>query len=320
MTAYDVFNGDADGLCALRQLRLAQPLEAVLVTGVKRDVRLLSRVPARRGDRLVVLDISLHENRAALEQALAAGAACTWFDHHYPGDIPAHALLEPHIRYAPDTCTSLLVDEHLGGRWRSWAVAAAFGDNLPGPARAAAAPLHLAEADLELLQQVGRLLNYNAYGERIEDLHYPPVDLYRRLERYADPLEFARGDEAFERLARGWEEDMARAAAVAAAVDSATHVMVMLPDAPWARRVNGPWANQLAAQDAQRAVAVLVGSGDAFTVSVRAPAARPHGADAFARQFPTGGGRPGAAGVNRLPATELPRFSALFQAGFGPAD
>ena len=43
---YDVFNGDADGICALLQLRLAEPREAQLVTGVKRDINLLSRVEA----------------------------------------------------------------------------------------------------------------------------------------------------------------------------------------------------------------------------------------------------------------------------------
>ncbi|MEJ2533090.1 MAG: DHH family phosphoesterase, partial [Halioglobus sp.] len=40
---FDVFNGDADGICALLQLRKAQPLESTLVTGVKRDINLLSR-------------------------------------------------------------------------------------------------------------------------------------------------------------------------------------------------------------------------------------------------------------------------------------
>ena len=50
MTHYDVFNGDADGICALQQLRLAEPRDAVLVTGVKRDIALLDRVPARAGD------------------------------------------------------------------------------------------------------------------------------------------------------------------------------------------------------------------------------------------------------------------------------
>jgi hypothetical protein len=55
MKFYDVFNGDADGLCALHQLRLAEPRDAVLVTGTKRDIELLARVDAGRGDEITVL-------------------------------------------------------------------------------------------------------------------------------------------------------------------------------------------------------------------------------------------------------------------------
>ena len=44
MTHYDVFNGDADGLCALQQLRLDRPVASELVTGVKRDIQLLNRI------------------------------------------------------------------------------------------------------------------------------------------------------------------------------------------------------------------------------------------------------------------------------------
>ena len=71
MTRYDVFNGDADGLCALHQLRLAQPAEARLVTGMKRDIALLKQVPAQAGDEVTVLDISIERNRLALEALLA---------------------------------------------------------------------------------------------------------------------------------------------------------------------------------------------------------------------------------------------------------
>lgn len=319
MTAYDVFNGDADGLCALRQLRLDAPRDAVLVTGVKRDVALLHRVPARAGDAIVVLDVSLHENRAALESALRAGASCTYFDHHYPGDIPSHPGLTAHIRYAPDTCTSLLVDEHLGGRWRHWAVAAAFGDNLPGPALRAAAALGLDASAIEVLQEVGWLLNYNAYGESVEDLHFAPAALYRVLERYSDPLEFARADPAFTVLRDGWRDDKRRAAGVRPELDNSTHVMLVLPDAPWARRVSGPCANEFASGAPARAVAVLVPAGAGYTVSIRAPVTHPHGADVLARQFPSGGGRPGAAGINALPGSQLAAFRSLFEGSFGKA-
>ena len=38
MTYYDVFNGDADGICALTQLRNAEPRESTIITGVTKDM------------------------------------------------------------------------------------------------------------------------------------------------------------------------------------------------------------------------------------------------------------------------------------------
>ena len=55
MAYIDVFNGDADGLCSLVQLRNANPVESRLVTGVKRDIDLLDRVTVSEGDQLTVL-------------------------------------------------------------------------------------------------------------------------------------------------------------------------------------------------------------------------------------------------------------------------
>ena len=43
---FDVFNGDADGICALHQLRLTYPVSATLITGAKRDIKLLEKVEA----------------------------------------------------------------------------------------------------------------------------------------------------------------------------------------------------------------------------------------------------------------------------------
>ena len=60
---YDVFNGDADGLCALLQLRLAEPIESTLITGVKRDIELLKRVTVHKNDVVTVLDISLKKKQ-----------------------------------------------------------------------------------------------------------------------------------------------------------------------------------------------------------------------------------------------------------------
>lgn len=48
----DVFNGNADGICALQLLSLSKPVDSVLVTGVKRDFGLLKRVDAAKEDRI----------------------------------------------------------------------------------------------------------------------------------------------------------------------------------------------------------------------------------------------------------------------------
>jgi hypothetical protein len=313
----DVFNGDADGICALQQLRLAEPGEGILVTGVKRDIGLLDRVRAGPGDEVTALDISLDKNREALTRLLAAGAQVRYFDHHYAGDLPEHPRLLLRIDPAPDRGTSLLVDEYLGGRFRAWAVVGTFGDNLDDSARRAAEPLGLAPAALDRLRELGVLMNYNAYGERVEDLHFAPDALYRRVQPYADPLEFAEADPAFEQLRGGFGDDAARARALVPELETERVAVYVLPAAPWARRVSGVFANELARAAPGRAHALLTGRGDgSFVVSVRAPLATRVGADALCRQFPGGGGRQAAAGVNQLPESRYDEFVRRLQEAF----
>ena len=155
MTSYDVFNGDADGLCALTQLRNAEPRESVLITGVKRDIDLLKQVQAQAGDVVTVLDVSLDKNREALEQVLAAGAEVFYADHHFAGEIPESEQLTAVINTAPDVCTSILVNSRLEGEFLAWAVVGAFGDNLHDSARKLAKPLDLGEEELQLLENLG---------------------------------------------------------------------------------------------------------------------------------------------------------------------
>jgi hypothetical protein len=164
MTCHDVFNGDADGLCALHQLRLAAPRNCHLVTGPKRDVRLLARVDAREGDSVTVLDISLDVNRAALDDLVARGVHVTWFDHHYADPVPVHRRLAATIDTAPDVCTAMLVDRHLGDRYRAWAVVAAYGDNLHASAARLGRSLSLAGAEAGELRSLGEALAYAGCG------------------------------------------------------------------------------------------------------------------------------------------------------------
>ena len=316
MQFYDIFNGDADGICALQQLRLDEPRASVLVTGVKRDINLLARVTAAPRDELTVLDISLKSNAPALRRALEAGARCRYFDHHATGDIPRHANLRTYIDTAPDTCTSLIVDRYLEGRHRPWAVVAAFGDNLPGPARRAAADLDLDEQGIERLRELGEFINYNAYGETVDDLHYHPADLFETISHYSDPGEFISGEPVFDVLRDALADDLGRAGALAPQTASAGAALYVLPDAAWSRRIQGFFANQLALRHPKRAHALLVGRAGGYTVSVRAPTDNPRGADALCLKFETGGGRQAAAGVNLLPEADYSRFAAEFASAF----
>lgn len=314
MKFYDIFNGDADGICALHQLRLAEPCEAELVTGAKRDIELVGRVTAQAGDRLTVLDVSLLSNAKAVQRALHSGAQIQYFDHHAADDIPQHPQFKAHIDTAPDVCTSLLVDRHLAGKHRLWAVVAAFGDNLVESAVRAAQPLQLDHTELARLHELGEAINYNAYGETVDDLHYHPADLYRAIAPYQDPRHFIFDEPVFEVLKQAGAEDLSRAGDLQPEFVTEAAALYILPDAAWSRRVNGVFGNRLAQASPQRAHAVLVAKTDgAYAVSVRAPRGNPQGADVLCRAFDTGGGRKAAAGINRLPAQDLARFISAFR-------
>ena len=316
MTAYDVFNGDADGLCALQQWRLADPAPSTLVTGVKRDIQLLRRVFPQPGDAVTVMDVSLDVNREDLLRILDAGAEVTYFDHHFSGSVPNHAAFRPHLSESRDVCTSLLVDGFLQGQYRLWAIVGAFGDNLDKVAEKLAAPL-VDSPRIEALRELGRLLNYNGYGRNVEDLHFPPDRLHERLRPYLSPLDFLAGDEALHRLREGYASDMALAADLAPEVDGDRLRIYVLPDEPWSRRVSGTMGNELVRQGPDLAYAVLVpNTADCYMVTVRAPATRPQRADDFCRRFDTGGGRAAAAGINHLPRVRLDDFVRLFQESF----
>jgi cytochrome oxidase Cu insertion factor (SCO1/SenC/PrrC family) len=319
MAIIDVFNGDADGICALTQLRNATPSDSVLVTGTKRDIALLEKVDAGAGDRVTVLDVSLDKNRDGLRRVLEEGAAVFYVDHHFAGEIPESERLEILIDPAPDVCTSILVDRHLEGRFTLWAVTGAFGDNLDASARTLARPLGLAADQLTSLRDLGTYVNYNAYGASLADLHFAPAELFERMKPHASPFDFIEGDrETFEKLESGYHQDMASADAVKPTAKSAHTAVYILPDESWARRVSGVFSNQLANGAPARGHAVLTERSDGtYLVSVRAPLEKKVGADELCRRFPTGGGRKAAAGINHLPADQLDDFIAQFTAFYG---
>ena len=149
MPHFVIFNEDADGICAIQQIRLNNPQESTLVTGVKRDTLLLKNVISVKNSVLTVLDISTHANRDSILQLLNQGNTIHYFDHHFSGEIPESPLFHPHIDTNPDVYTSIIVDLFLKGDHRSWAIVASFGDNLHSSALKLANSLNLDTKEIE---------------------------------------------------------------------------------------------------------------------------------------------------------------------------
>ncbi len=315
---FDVFNGDADGIFSLQQLRLATPIEkTTLITGVKRDIALLDKITEATGCTITVLDISLDRNRDTLLNLLNRDNRVLYVDHHYAGDIPEADALEHHIEPSAKTCTSLIVNDLLQGRYSRWAVCGAFGDNLDEQANLLAATTAMNEKEVMALKEMGELFNYNGYGSKIEDLHYHPARLYEAIQPYTDPLEFYSSTDIVSRLRDGYIEDMVRAAEYRNISAKSPHRLYLLPAAPWARRIAGVFSNRKAREKPDAAHAVIVKNDDGtLQVSVRAPLNARKNADTLCREFPSGGGRAAAAGINHLPEKRLDEFAEAFHGIF----
>ncbi len=317
---FDVFNGDADGICALIQLRLAMPVSAQLVTGVKRDIQLLDKFTVNAGDQITVLDISLQKNSSQVEMFLKQGAHIFYVDHHQSGEIQQHPNFTTLINTDSTICTSLLVNQYLNGQYPLWAISAAFGDNLTRSANQLAASQNLKPSVLEKLKNLGIYINYNGYGSCVADLHFAPDKLYQEMTGFKSPLDFISGNpEIFRQLEQGYQEDMRNAQLVTPEYHNNAICVTILPDTVWARRVNGVLGNDLANLNPARAHAVITYNPDeTFQVSVRAPLNHKNednhpGADQLCSAFPSGGGRKAAAGINHLPNDQLSIFIRKFK-------
>jgi hypothetical protein len=315
---YDVFNGDADGIIALVQLRLAQPKTSTLITGVKRDISLLKQVPVELAKSVSVLDISMEKNSAALANLLTNNIEVFYVDHHRSGEIPESDLLTSLINSDPNTCTSLLMNEYLKGQFVNWAITAAFGDNMNQSAMSLSKQQGLSDHQQAQLKALGIYINYNGYGRTVDDLHIAPTELYKACLASTDPLDLINAPNSiFTQLSSAYEADMAQAESAEVLADNTVCKVVLLADEAWSRRVSGVFGNELANQSPDKAHAVLtvnetISSDEdtSYTVSVRAPLNNKQGADNICIQFPTGGGRAGAAGINQLPKEMLGKFIA----------
>lgn len=316
---YDVFNGDADGIIALLQLRLNEPRKSQLITGVKRDIQLLERVPKDDVSSVTVLDVSLDRNSVALEQLLDAKVPVTYIDHHLASLLPRSEYLTSHIDLSATTCTSLIVNRLLKGEFQNWAIAAAYGDNLVDVAiRLSKASGHSEEQDKQL-KQLGKLINYNGYGESLDDLHFHPMALYQKLLAYHDPFDvIADQSSPYHQLVEGYQCDLLAVEQAETLYQSSILEVCLLPDSSSSRRIIGEYSNQLVRQQPDKAHIILskrTANGEKdepqYTLSLRAPLNQPHSAGAICSVFVSGGGREIAAGINTLSLSGLNDVIAL---------
>lgn len=311
---YDIFNGDADGIFSLHQYRLSNPFTgAQLITGVKRDIYLLSKLGNLRDCVLTVFDISLDSNRSSLLQILLSGNEVTYFDHHFAGDPINSPGLHAHIDPSPATCTSLVVDRVLHHQHGLWAICGAFGDNLLEPALDLAKSFHLRDKQTEQLRELGELFNYNGYGATLADLFFHPRDLYEAIQPYANPFDYLAESQQVNTLRAAYQTDIDLAMQQEEKPTKGKNRVYHLPDTPWARRVVGVFSNRKAREQPAAAHAIITENHDGtLRISVRAPLDDQHRADTLCKLYPTGGGRAAAAGINRLPSDMLDQFLNTF--------
>jgi hypothetical protein len=311
MTNYFVFNGDADGLCAAHQLYLNNPLEFEPITGVKRDIALLKKIEQVSDVNIKVFDIAVERNLPYLKNLLDQNCCITWFDHHISYEQPEHEHIAYHIQTEADVNTSLIVSLYLGELVSPWSVVGLFGDNMRAAAETTAKNLGLTGSQIQDLKKMGELLNYNAYGSTIDDLHFHPAEILERMKSYADPFGFIQSENIMDDLEQGHKEDFQKIEQV----EWLTPNIVRLPDEKWAHRVVGDYAYQLVRAEPEKDFAVLLTMGGNYQVSIRTAAKN---AGEFCLQFPTGGGRKTAAGINTLQKEKLNRFVDDFNAYFQP--
>tara|TARA_R110002020_G_scaffold452950_1_gene667567 strand:- start:2064 stop:3041 length:978 start_codon:yes stop_codon:yes gene_type:complete len=311
----DVFNGDADGIFSLIQWRKSHPITAndqqILITGVKRDIALVSKIDDALANhsKITVLDVSFDKNHEAVKRVMEHCHSLFYCDHHKADKLFEHNNLMSVIDTAPTVCTGLLINNVLKDEHILWAVAAIYGDGLDSVATQYVERLGLTQAQCQQLKELGVLVNYNGYGNSVADLYFDPAELYTRLVNYESPLDvIVDPDSPYPLLKQGYEADIAKAETSKQLVDNDL-IVVILEDAPWARRISGTYGNQLAAKHSDKPVVIVTDNASgSYSISLRAPKVNPYGASNICSQFNTGGGREGAAGVNELPKAELGHF------------
>jgi hypothetical protein len=312
---YGFFNGDADGICSILQFIQSGFTIEHFFTGHKRDQALLRHGEALHNANILAFDVELAKNMDSVKKILNNGCAVTWFDHHGSGEesiFSEYINFFPNIDHSPDINTSLIVYNFLNNQnLLRWAIVGLFGDNIDNTALFYCKSLNLSTEETSSLSEIGKLINYNSYGESLSDLIMNPMDILHQAKQFIDPVSFYKETDIGRHLKKSSTEDLELALSYCEK-DDKDHI-VFLPDIPWARRVYGTLGNHLIKKDRTKPLAILVDIGeDNYLISVRAPLNQPTKAGDLCRLFDSGGGRASAGGINCLHKRELEKFRSVF--------
>ena len=314
---YDLFNGDADGIVSLHQYRMHFPQHSELITGVKRDVELLRHVTGVKDSCVTVFDVSHKTNKEHARQVLANNDHLVWFDNHQADMYIPGPGLSMNIDTSPDCCTSMLVDSHVDGLYRPWTIVGAYGDNLHDSVKEMCPLAYLDDHKLTMLQEIGETLNYNGYGNVESDLTVHPKDVYIDMSDYESPFDYRNQSPIYDKIYHQKCMDSRELEASDVLHQCDVGRVVLLPDSKASVRFSGIYSNRLSLNNPDQAFVILTSvDDDTYRVSIRAPYNRPNGASSLAENFPTGGGRERAAGVNSLPKNKLRLLIDLMKAQF----
>lgn len=312
---YDFFNGDADGMISLHQYRTFIPRHTIKHTGLKRDIDLLRYAANIKDTTLYAFDLSLKTNEQHVWRALGNNNTLVWFDHHTPGDLNNHAHVSAHIDTNPNTCTSWIVDKYLDGLYRPWTIAGAYGDNLHELAQEINP--EFSDTHMQVLQTLGETLNYSGYGDTEADLVSHPLETFTDMSKYKSPFEYVNRSKLYRKIKSQFDKDQQSLSESHVVLEHKCGYVYLLPEGACSARFSGIYSNKLVNDNPDKAFVILTIKRDGFKASIRSPLNNPHGADALAERFETGGGRAKAAGINFLSTDDLDKLKSEFVSVFG---
>ena len=144
----------------------------------------------------------------------------------------------------------------------------------------------------------------------------PLESIYKALHTYSAPLKFFHSSGELVKLREGFLNNMELAKAILPEMNCKAGRIFKFPNETWGPRICGTFINKLTREEPYLADSLLVERQDGtFRISVRAPLAKPYGAEKLCIKF-AGGGITMAAGINYLALEEVELFFEAFEKQF----